>query len=241
MLTRGKQNSNGFTLIELLVGIVIIAILAALLLPALTTVQRSAALAKDTGNLKSYGAAIQLMMNEMTQVSAVDILRIGNSTVIDQYTGGGETSQKLLNSALWNRTTKEFAASQGTTLTPTTRAYTLNENVFPTAQPTSENPSPNGWEIDPLAPIVVRTTKNKPLLFTGVYLASHYGAYNWGSRRHTSPIYSGIQKNLVDDSIFGKTLVLFTGGDVRAVDFSSENLPATGSGADPEQWWVRPN
>ena len=51
---------SGFTLIELLVVIAIIAILAAILLPVLTSAQASAYKAQCTSNLKQWGGAINL-------------------------------------------------------------------------------------------------------------------------------------------------------------------------------------
>jgi len=60
--------ARAFTLIELLVVIVTIGILAAILIPALTSVLESAKATKDLNNLRQIGALMQSYLNDKDQV-----------------------------------------------------------------------------------------------------------------------------------------------------------------------------
>jgi prepilin-type N-terminal cleavage/methylation domain-containing protein/prepilin-type processing-associated H-X9-DG protein len=59
-INRGSLPANGFTLIELLVTITVIALLAALLLPALASSKQQAYKTKCIGNLRQLGIALQI-------------------------------------------------------------------------------------------------------------------------------------------------------------------------------------
>jgi prepilin-type N-terminal cleavage/methylation domain-containing protein/prepilin-type processing-associated H-X9-DG protein len=68
--SRNDPNSHtkltGFTLIELLVVIAIIGILAAILIPAISGVRKSANASKSVSNLRQIGSGFQLLLNDDT-------------------------------------------------------------------------------------------------------------------------------------------------------------------------------
>jgi prepilin-type N-terminal cleavage/methylation domain-containing protein len=92
--TNGKRERGGFTLIELLVVIAIIAILASLMLPALSKAKRKVRLLQCMNNVRNLGMSLQLY--------AVD----HNDAVPDTWTSGNAGSLEFRvtgGNGPWNR------------------------------------------------------------------------------------------------------------------------------------------
>jgi prepilin-type N-terminal cleavage/methylation domain-containing protein len=73
-----KRNSRGFTLIELLVVIAIIAILSAMLLPALASAKQKAYRASCMSNLRQWGLALTMYLDDNRQI--FPFAKIANGT-----------------------------------------------------------------------------------------------------------------------------------------------------------------
>jgi prepilin-type N-terminal cleavage/methylation domain-containing protein/prepilin-type processing-associated H-X9-DG protein len=83
----GRGTRRGFTLIELLVVIAVIAILAALLLPALTSAKKAAVFTKCKSNLRQLGMALTMYVSDFSAYPPADG-RIPWQDLLQPYSSG---------------------------------------------------------------------------------------------------------------------------------------------------------
>lgn len=89
-----RKSERGFTLVELLVVIAVIALLAGLLLPALSKAKQRGRAAQDLSNLKDVGAAVHMYANENENLLMLDALIPGShswATVLATNIGVGKS------------------------------------------------------------------------------------------------------------------------------------------------------
>jgi len=71
MIMKSLRKLSGFTLIELLVVISIIAVLAAMLMPALSAAREEARKARCTSNLRQVGMGLSMYINDYDEMLPV--------------------------------------------------------------------------------------------------------------------------------------------------------------------------
>ena len=114
---------RAFTLIEVLVVMAIIAILAAILVPALNSALERAKATKDMSNLRQIGAATQLYMNDNSDVfpGSATVTWMSQLELNQKYL----SSWRVLESPFDKRATSELG--DGTTAI----SYGINANILP--------------------------------------------------------------------------------------------------------------
>src|SRR5437868_3823020 len=118
-----RNSPRAFTLIEVLVVMAIIAILAAILVPALNSALERAKATKDMSNLRQIGAATQLYMNDNSDVfpGSATVTWMSQLELNQKYL----SSWRVLESPFDKRSTSE--SGDGTTAI----SYGINANILP--------------------------------------------------------------------------------------------------------------
>ena len=116
-----RNSPRGFTLIELLIVAAIIAILAALAVPALTSAFDRAKATKDMSNLRQIGMAIQTYLNDNDQILPLSTIWPGTTTTPGLYQKYIAT-RRVFQSPFDKRTPAE------TDTAPV--SYSINHNIY---------------------------------------------------------------------------------------------------------------
>jgi hypothetical protein len=146
-------------------------------------------------------------------------------TALAPYAGGTEGARQILGSKQWAAVVAPIAAETNRKVTPLTRALTVNERLFPQKAAEPGQPAPPSWQKGSVSAMALRGSSNKPLLYAGVYLPAHSGAYFHGSMGHANPIYSKVVKRAATTNELGRTPILFVGGHAAIVDPNEEPRP----------------
>jgi prepilin-type N-terminal cleavage/methylation domain-containing protein/prepilin-type processing-associated H-X9-DG protein len=116
-----RLSHRAFTLLELLVAIAIIAILAAIFVPALNSALERAKATKDLSNLRQIGTAIQTYLNDNDQILPASLVWPGTSTMPGLYQKYIAT-RKVFQSPFDKRTAAENDTAPV--------SYSINHNIY---------------------------------------------------------------------------------------------------------------
>lgn len=220
---------RAFTLIELLTVIAIIGILAAILIPTIASVRRSAAKTQTISNMRQIGVAYRLYLQDSRYIipNALIMERVPGAGVepypLQRYLGSSTNANRgsVFQSRLWEQVT-------GADPDIRPRAFTLNQGVFINLADVATNPG-NESRSTPSSRFLSYGSRGVAL-FPGVLQSSTgqsfpSGSFSPGGGSHINFIFSGVNKTSTTDNVAqrGVAPILFWDGSVRAIDFKVPN------------------
>jgi len=125
--TSGRLSKPGFTLVELLIIIAVLAILAALLLPALAAAKRKAQRINCVNNLKQCGIGFKLWVGDNNDMMPMEVTIIKGGT--KEFDSGADTFRHFQILSNEVNTTKIFVCPADTRVLAVNFVRLQNENV----------------------------------------------------------------------------------------------------------------
>jgi hypothetical protein len=191
----------------------VVTILALLTVAATQQIRRYAERTQSVANLRQLGTAGMLYAQDRGAFESIMFRSDDMNTYlsIPEGTEARDIRNAFLVDETWNdRNGLENIPSYSMNGEPFKKLDTLD----PAAEP---------WEKLPI-PYMSQPTGQTIWLFTGVYNPPIYSVYNWGNRRHWNPVYSGQNKTVPGDDLYGESLCLFWDVSVSLLNFDDPSV-----------------